>query len=221
MQREAFVKKAILNNEIPSVSNISKALDFSTTIVTDEVLNLCANIKTIELGIPIPNSPNVAPFSQQVSPENSKTKIAGCYYFFSPNNKDLGTYVGHSINLGKRIKDHAKGKESSTGNLVQSAGINVVVRVYIVNPIQLPSYITIQEFILILEQYLFFVLKPTLNIAIVASPGYSNPDLYNTKHIEKVGKNLFIYSFDGFNYFHIYSLTNITALSHIINKNRK
>lgn len=76
-------------------------------------------------------------------------------------------------------------------------------------------------FVLILEQYLFFLLKPTINRAFIASPGYSNPDMDNTKHIEKVGKNLHIYWFNNNTYYHLHSLTNVSALSHLMDKGRK
>jgi len=49
----------------------------------------------------------VEAFSEQVGPENSYKKVPGCYYIYSPNHPELGTYVGHSIHLGKRVKDHA------------------------------------------------------------------------------------------------------------------
>ena len=221
IKREAIVKQEILNNSKPTVSNISAALDLPVGIVTEEVLSICANCSTIELGLPVPNSVNVKPFSEQVGPENSTKKVPGCYYIYSPNNPELGTYVGHSIHLGKRVKDHAKGVQSSTGKLVQAAGSNAVVRVYIPDPSLLPSYITMAQFVLILEQYLFFLLKPTINRALIASPGYSNPDMDNSNHIEKVGKNLQIYWVNENTYYHLFSFTNLSAFSHLMNKGRK
>ena len=182
-----------------------------------KLLSICENGKTIELGLPVPNSENGIEFSKQVGPENSTKKVAGCYYIYSPSNPELRTYVGHSIHLGKRVKDHAKGLQSSTG--VQTAGSNVVVRVYIPDPSQLPATIPMALFVLILEQYLFYLLKPTINRAFIASPGYSNPDMDNTKHIEKV-KNLHIY-FNDNKYYHLHSLTNVSALSHLMDKERK
>ena len=119
------------------------------------------------------------------------------------------------------MKDHAKGVQNSTGKLVQAAGSNAMVRVYIPDPSLLPSHITMAQFVLILEQYLFFLLKPTINRAFVASPGYSNPDMGNTKHIEKVGKNLHIYWLNDNTYYHLSSLTSLSALSHLMNKGRK
>ena len=64
-------------------------------------------------------------------------------------------------------------------------------------------------FVLILEQYLFFLLKPTINRAFIASPGYSNPDMDNTKHIEKVVKNL---RFNNNTYYHLHSLTLLLVI---------
>lgn len=113
-----------------------------STGVTKEVLSICTNLKTIELGLPVPNSENVKAFSEQVGPENSTKKVPGCYYIYSPNHPELGTYVRHSIHLGKRVKDHAKGVQNSTGKLVQAAGFNAMVRVYIPDPSLLPSHIT-------------------------------------------------------------------------------
>lgn len=54
----------------------------------------------------------------------------------------------------------------------------------------------------------------------VASPGY-NPDADNTKHIEKVGKNHHIYWLYNDTYYHLHSLTTLSSLSHILNKERK
>lgn len=77
------------------------------------------------------------------------------------------------------------------------------------------------QFLLILEQYLFFLLKPTINRTFVASPGYSNPDMDNSKHIEKVGKSLHIYWVNENTYYHLSSFTNLSAFSHLMNKGRK
>ena len=87
-----------------------------------------------------------------LNPENSNKKVAGCYYIYSPDQPELGTYVGHSIHLGKRVKDHAKGLQTSTGKLVQSVGSKAVVRIYIPDPSLLPAYITMAQFVLILER---------------------------------------------------------------------
>lgn len=221
IKREAFVKSEISNNNQPSVYNISAALDLPAGVVTEEVLSICANVKSIELGLPVPKSENVTAFSEQVGPENSTKKVAGCYYIYSPNHPELGTYVGHSIHLGKRVKDHAKGVQTSTGKLVQTAGSKAVVLVYIPDASLLPAHITMAQFVLILEQYLFFLLKPTINRAFVASPGYSNPDMDNSKHIEKMGKDLHIYWLNNDTYYHLHSLSNLSALSHLMNKGRK
>lgn len=188
-----MVKNQLLNNILTTVSTISIALDLDKEVVTEEVLSISANVKTIELRLPLPNSENVKTFSEKVGPENSTSKVAGCYYIYSPTNPELGTYVGHSIHLGKRVKDHAKGLQASTGKLVEVAKSNAIVRVYIPDPFLVPSHLSMSQFLLILEQYLFFLLKPTINKAFVASPGYSSPDMNHTKHIEKVGKPLHVY----------------------------
>lgn len=119
IKREAIVKNSILTNRGEAHPLLLTLV--LPSVVTEELLSICANVKTIELGLPVPNSENVQPFSNQVGPENSTKKVAGCYYIYSPSNPELGTYVGHSIHLGKRVKDHAKGLQSSTGNLVQTA----------------------------------------------------------------------------------------------------
>lgn len=68
------------------------------------------------------------------------------------------------------MKDHAKGLQKSTGKLVQAAGSNAMVLVYIPDPSLLPSHITMAQFVLIIERRmaLFFLLKPTINRAFVA-----------------------------------------------------
>lgn len=85
----------------PSVANVSAAIDLPEGVVTEELLSICTNVKTIELGLPVPYSEKVEPFSNQVGPENSTKKVAGCYYIYFSSNPELGTYVGHSIHLGK------------------------------------------------------------------------------------------------------------------------
>lgn len=149
---EAIVKNEILYNSKPTVAKITAALGLPEGVITEKLLSICENVKTIELGLPVPNSENVIAFSTQVGPENSTKKVAGCYYIYSPSNPELGTYVGHSIHLGKRVKDHAKALQSYTGKLAQTAGSNAVVRVYIPDPSQLPATISMALFVLILER---------------------------------------------------------------------
>ena len=43
----------------------------------------------------------------------------------------------------------------------------------------------------------------------------------NTKHIEKVGKNLHIYWLNENIYYHLSSLNSLSALSNLMNKGRK
>lgn len=69
--RQAVVKNDIRNNTLLSVTNLTAALNISEGIITEEVLVLCHNVKTIELGLPVPNTPNVAIFSEQIGSENS------------------------------------------------------------------------------------------------------------------------------------------------------
>jgi len=130
------------------------------------------------------------------------------------------------------------GLQTSTGKLVQTTGSNAVVLVYIPDPSLLPVHINMAQFVLILERpvspvspvsrretgetgHLFYLLKPTISRAFVASPGYSNPDMDNTKHIEKIGKKLHIYWLHNGTYYHLHTLTNLSALSHLMNKGRK
>ena len=130
------------------------------------------------------------------------------------------------------------GLQTSTGKLVQTTGSNAVVLVYIPDPSLLPVHINMAQFVLILERPvspvspvsrretgetgdLFSLLKPTISRAFVASPGYSNPDMDNTKHIEKIGKKLHIYWLHNGTYYHLHTLTNLSALSHLMNKGRK
>lgn len=219
LKREAVVKKALLNNEAPSISNISKALNLSSTIVTKEVLNLCAAVETKLFDMPVPHSSYVNIFSKEVSSENSKIKIPGCYYIFNIDNVNLGTYVGQSINLGKRVKDHAKGTQKSTKDLVKSDNCKVLI--YYIDIIILPPYINLKIFLSILEQYLFFIHKPTKNISIIASAGYSNLSTINQKHIDKVGKFVYVYWFFNNKYYFLHSYATISSISFAFNISRK
>lgn len=193
VEREAFVKKAIENNEIPSVSNISKAMDLPTTIVTKEVVDLCGNIETKVFNIPIQHSIDVEKFNKEVHPVNSKTKkTPGCYIIYNEDDSTIGSYVGQSTNLNARIKGHAKGTQKATSDIIKVK--NCKVKIYFVDIKILPNYITMKDFINILEQYLFIKEKPTLNISLVACSGYSSLDMINSpKHIEKVSQPLHVY----------------------------
>ena len=116
-KREALVKKLLKDNRSITVENIIMALgnDIPESKISQEVINLCKEIikNPVTLSLPIPKGENVYSFSRIAGPEHGMDKkIAGCYRIFSEFYKE--DYVGHSTKLGKRVKDHAKGKEFTT-----------------------------------------------------------------------------------------------------------
>lgn len=80
------------------------------------------------------------------------------------------SYVGQSVNLGRRVKVHAKGGDPGTKRWLKSLGYDLRVTIYLVPPVDLYG-LTLKEFLCVLEQYLFYLEKPTQNNVYVATPG--------------------------------------------------
>jgi hypothetical protein len=96
--------------------------------------------------------------------------VSGCYHIFGLGVTD--SYVGQAKHLGYRVKSHIKGKTSSVKNLCDILGKRGLVNLYIVSKdIDIPKGLTFFQFITVLEQYLFLIIKPSLNKLYIAQPG--------------------------------------------------
>lgn len=74
-------------------------------------------------------------------------------------------YVGQSIHLAKRIREHATLQEPSTRPIIAKYGKDLILQVFVVNiDVNMP----IIDFILILEQYLFLRINPNCNKTLFA-----------------------------------------------------
>lgn len=223
--RSKKVRKLLFIKVDPTIDNIKDALqgDIQSDLVTEEVLELCDKLEKEgkELPMPISNGPHVKDFSEVAGPENAKSalKKAGCYHLHSLNSDE--SYVGQSTVLGKRVKDHANGKNASTSQMVSNFGLNGRVTLYIVDPNVLPEYINLSDFLVILEQYLFFKLRPTVNKVLIASAGVMHSPTSILSHIAIVGKPLFVYFFLNGEYTLLHTFTNTSALGHLIGYGRK
>lgn len=212
----------------PSLENIKQALkgDIPENVITQEVLDLCHSLFTengIDTELPVPNSSYVKKFTEIAGPENNKTtrRVSGCYLLYSPFLE--GSYIGHSIVLGKRVKDHAKAKDSTTSLLVKSFDKKGRLTIWKVIPETLPKYISLQEFLVVFEQFLFFSVRPTCNKSLIATPGITHsPDSF-IKHMQKIGKPLFVYLYIPSKscYYLLHTFQNTSAFSHLLNVNRK
>lgn len=90
----------------------------------------------------------------------------GCY----PANIDnvFGSgYVGQSIILGNRVREHANLRFSTTSNYITSLQNEAKVTLYLV-PASYNLPLDIAMFLTILEQFLFFALQPSVNSSLVA-----------------------------------------------------
>ena len=198
----------ILKGELVTLDIMRKILEFPYPAeICQEHLELCAKIYNhpIRVPLPIPNTDNVAEFSKIAGPERvSKTKneVSGCYYIFGLDLKD--SYVGQAKHLGYRVKSHIKGKKSSVKDIFNILGKRGFVNLYIVSKdTYIPKGLTFFQFITVLEQYLFFNIKPSLNKLYVAQPGIVWSPETILKHSLKVGKPFYVYKKDREGHMHL------------------
>lgn len=158
----------------PTISNITEILQLAVGTVTEDIITLCANIyenSTIH-NVPYANTNASTEFTSVAGPHTTKDeslKVPGCYHIFEPTN-GLSGYLGQNIHLGRRVRDHANGHHTSTTNFISIIKPRGNVTLFIIEDANtLPCDVGL--FITILEQHLFFVLQPIVNIRFIASPG--------------------------------------------------
>lgn len=125
----------------------------------------------------------------------------------------VGTYVGQSVRLGRRVRSHAAGNEKSSKKRISIFTENARVIIYAVKKV--PKNIDLQMFLTILEQYLFFVIRPTHNNFLVASSGFYNKESDKSRHIK--AKPLYVYCFIKEKYFLLHTFNSISAICHLLN----
>nr|YP_007475398.1 hypothetical protein H911_mgp06 [Microbotryum lychnidis-dioicae]AGE14612.1 hypothetical protein [Microbotryum lychnidis-dioicae] len=195
-RRNNIAKNHILAIVEPSVENISEVLNIKTPI-TQEHLNLCQKIveNSFSVPLPTPRTGAMGIFSQQVGPENTKDPkkiVSGCYKLFLPGIDE--SYVGQSINLNRRVKDHAKRTDGeSTNKWIALNRDKIYVQIYV-----LPVGLDLRgmervEFLSVLEQYLFYTEAPTVNKVFVATRGVLHSDKDLLKFREKRGTKTYVY----------------------------
>lgn len=167
---------------------------------TNPLRFMCFYNRKITLGLSIPHTDKVLPFSKIAGIENSESLrktgkyITGCHRIWGLNKSDNYCYIGQAKHLGRRIKDHIKGQNKNTHEFCINLGNEGKVDLFIL-PIlnEIPSDITIPNFLSILEQYLFFKYRPVINRLLVARPGIMWSEDVITRHRKKVGKRIYIY----------------------------
>lgn len=190
----------------PTVKAISTALDYPEKQITDHHLELCAQIlqNPLKFALPRPNSSHVIPFSSVAGPDNSQgSGVPGCYLLgdlnFMANEIKQGIkspcYIGHSIRLGKRVKEHAKGLEPSTHTFLTGLGDNAAVFLFMVTKDTVSQLhgLPLKEFICVLEQYLFMHYFPSVNRSLVATAGVMHSPQAILKTREINGQQIYIY----------------------------
>jgi hypothetical protein len=89
--------------------------------------------------------------------------IPGCYCLYCKNELINDYYVGQSIHLSNRFKRHAKDQEISTSDFIKSLDDNGLVDLFII-PKTINLYgLKINQFLCVLEQFLFFIYEPNFN----------------------------------------------------------
>lgn len=217
-KRQVIVRELIENKAKPTVKNMKAALedDVPSDFITEGVLNLCKNIynNPLDFMLPKPHTKHVTPFSKVVGPSyDSNHKMSGCYLLYDPSK--TGSYVGQSIRLGRRVRSHAAGNEKSSMILLSSFSDDARVKIYTVK--DLPSNIDLSVFLTTLEQYLFFVIRPTHNNFLIASSGFYNKESDKFCHTKAVGKPLYVYCLTQGKHYLLHVFDSTAAITSLIN----
>lgn len=200
-----FENQTKVLNHIEAGKGVSKDLInevlFVEPIVTDHHIALCDKLfsEAVTVTLPYANTSHSAHFTTlagSAAPGQSELgKVPGCYYIF--DNSTGRSYIGHTVHLGKRVREHTNGslpvtslKEWVSEMRQNDSGLVTLYRV----PVQ-DSYdgLTPVEFLCLLEMYLFLVHKPTENRTLVATPGVMQSPEANIKHAAKMNKILYVY----------------------------
>jgi hypothetical protein len=96
--------------------------------------------------------------------------------------------------LGRRVKYHSKGSNNTTKAFCSELGNNAKVDLFIIpKDNEIIKKYSIDKFLCVLEQFLFFKYRPLVNKLYIAIPGVILDQKAIKKHREKVGKKIYIY----------------------------
>jgi hypothetical protein len=174
---------------------------FTSPIVTDNHIALCDKLvaESVTVKLPFSNTPYSSEFTKlagSAAPaQNALGKIPGCYYIFE---KESGrSYVGHTVHLGKRVREHANSPAPITSladwMTEMRAKDSGLVTLYRLTADYDHTGLTLVEMLCTLEMYLFLVHAPTENRTLVATPGVMQSPEANAKHAAKMNKILHVY----------------------------
>lgn len=158
--------------------------------------------------LPLPRTEHVLPFTRLVGTEHYDSKIiqAGCYIIKGPNLvrsavtglESTECYIGQSTHLGHRVKGHAKKVDSTTRLFIESLKDRGILELCILtDDIVIPSGLTKNQFITLLEQYLIIKLNPTVNKKLLATPGVMWSPEAIKKHRDKLASPVYVYKKEG------------------------
>lgn len=170
-QNHNLIASHIKNGGGISLDLFNKAV-FDKPLFNERHLQLCQQVVSEAITVPLP-VPRLGDYFTTVAgplnPRTSDDKVAGAYYIHSDS--DTESYVGRSESLGRRVREHAHGRNKNTKSFVKGLN-NGKVTLYRV-PVQ-ESYegLTQYQFLCLLETYLFIIHRPTENRSF-SSTGFS------------------------------------------------
>lgn len=179
-------KKMIIdNNNNITVDIMNTALD--KNIVTESLLNLCKNIFDKRETYDLPWSPKIRDakrFAENNGPVSyGPVKVPGVYILHVPDIELTHSYVGQSVNLGVRIRNHLHLTSKSTITIIktlkqtQKGSVETcIINNDTVHLLTTKHGISINDFLNILEQYVILVTMPSLNtLYLIRDFGVSSP----------------------------------------------
>lgn len=170
----------------PTLDIINQTLYFKGSYnITQDHIDLCEYISNTPVKFPLlsPGSKGLIAFKKIAGPTKVKSQdqeVPGCYLISGTSTSD--TYVGQSKHLGGRIVVHASGIDKGTGQFVKFLNGEGTVDLFLIGASLIPTGLTLIQFVTVLEQFLFFKFRPTINKKFVATPGgYQSPSLITTQ----------------------------------------
>jgi hypothetical protein len=164
------------NSDLPVtpeiINTVLKLTGTSDTITTDH-LKMFSEIKPVDLG-KCPLSPEMELkrlklFGSVRTKPGDPQRVAGAYVF--THIKSGEQVVGSSVSLAERTQQHIR---LNTGGAVGAAFKLHKVENFTLTIYPLPKEFQTKSMALALEQWLFFTLKPSLNILLVANSASTN-----------------------------------------------
>jgi hypothetical protein len=201
LERHKEAVKYIISKREPDADIINKILLFKSGI-EDIHIDLCIIIynNRITLDLPRSHEESVIPFSKVADVEymeslkKSRKFVPGCYRIWGLGYPGEYCYIGQTKHLGRRVKYHSKGSNNTTKAFCSELGNNAKVDLFIIpKDNEIIKKYSIDKFLCVLEQFLFFKYRPLVNKLYIVIPGVILDQKAIKKHREKVGKKIYIY----------------------------